>query len=586
MSTSTDRARARRRLSLSCLVLLAGWTLGQASGQELIYRLQGLSGDPNVQFGRMWRLVSVPDLDGDGVDDLVIATAQAWETNSPCFLNFAEGAYVIVSGATGGRISPVFYSCLPGSQGTSFDTIGDFNGDGRADLLLGRPRSFTGQGWVDVVDLATGTVNVTVESPFAANFDVIGNKVRSLGDLDGDGLPEFATVQDSQVPLEDGWLVFFSPDGSRVRQHHWLEIDTFGGAMLGIGDVDGDGFSDYIGSQPYVVYPTTRGVLNVFSGISGDLIHFISSPNGTQFSWFGASLENFYDLDQDGLDDILVMSRGQDSCSTWVAHPLFERARLDVISPASGEVVQTIRLAREGNPFLVGSCPGFVLDSGGDVNGDGIPDIAESRRTVSVGYIYSGATGVALFKHQGIVSSSGGARAESRIIPDVDGDGFDDWTLGAGRDDTGGLLAGSISVFRGAPGDAHTFCPGGINSSGMEAELYFDGPISISANFLHYVVENGPPGELALAVYGPNVASQPFGAGTLCVGGTAGLYRVGAPAAFDSAGRFVLAIDMTQGPMGSGPGAWMPGDRWITQVVYRDGITGNTTNAMDVTFTP
>jgi hypothetical protein len=95
------------------------------------------------RFGE--RLATVPDLDGDGVSDLL---ASAWDSDS---YGYHNGFAATVSGADGTRLQTI-----PGPQGTTeredfgfaVAAAGDLDGDGFGDLLVSAPDAGAGAGGI------------------------------------------------------------------------------------------------------------------------------------------------------------------------------------------------------------------------------------------------------------------------------------------------------------------------------------------------------------------------------------------------------------------------------------------------------
>ena len=131
----------------------------------------------------------------------------------------------------------------------------------------------------------------------------------------------------------------------------------FGANVRDAGDVDGDGYADFIGGAPN---PTGIGVAKVYSGRDGRLLHrFVGDQVG---DYFGVSVAGTGDLNNDGYGDLIV--------GAWffdVARAGSEEGLARVFSGKDGTVlynvtgVDTDRL-------------GTSVSGAGDVNADGHQD--------------------------------------------------------------------------------------------------------------------------------------------------------------------------------------------------------------------
>lgn len=247
-----------------------------------------------------------PDLDGDGLPDLVIGApyAVAETIDSP-------GRVYVYNGGVGLDEFPEW--TLSGTLsfegfGASVAGIGDFNGDGYGDLAVGSPLHssevfeggrvsvfYGGPGRDAVADLfSTGTSTV------AAHF---GSTVRGLKDFNGDGLGDLVALE----PQTETVSLFL---GSATSPDLIDDLSiTLRGYVLGaVGDVNGDGLSDFAIGHPGA--GGDEGRVEVYFGAS--------TPDGTP-DWIlsgnpgehlGYSIASAGDVNGDGYDDILVGGRG------------------------------------------------------------------------------------------------------------------------------------------------------------------------------------------------------------------------------------------------------------------------------------
>jgi hypothetical protein len=214
----------------------------------------------------------------------------------------------------------------------------------------------------------------------------------------------------------------------------------FGAVVTGAGDVNADGFDDFAVSE------LNHGVVRVFSGIDGTTLHEWSNPLPNNF--FGSSLSDVGDVNQDGYADLLVGADGMDSGS------MINAGKAILFSGVDGSILYewtgTMNYERLGYP----------VSGAGDLNQDGYPDLLVGATGATVGGIphagavnaYSGADGSLLFQCNrpnldgpfGVAVSDAG---------DVNNDGFPDVVIGSDQVDFGihtGL--GHVSIFSGADG--------------------------------------------------------------------------------------------------------------------------------------
>ena len=153
-----------------------------------------------------------------------------------------------------------------------------------------------------------------------------------------------------------------------------------------------------------------------------------------------------------------------------------------------------------------------------------------------------------------------------------------------------GGAAGLAHVITSAPLPPRNYCTPTPNTTGVPARISYRRSTSITDNELQLAVASGPPGELAVLLYGTERGvtplSVPIAAGSLCVAG--GIYRVG-PVFLDGTGGASLDLDFAARPLGAGPGAAAPGSTLYFQWAYRDGfgaVVWNASDGLAVTFCP
>ena len=161
--------------------------------------------------------------------------------------------------------------------GRSVASIGDLDGDGVTDLAVGANGDDDGGNsrgavWILFMN-SDGTVDSEqkisdTQGNFGGtldNFDRFGISVASIGDLDGDGVPDLAVGADRDHDGGDFrgavWILFMNNDGTVASEQKISDTagnfggaldngDIFGGSVASIGDLDGDGVPDLaVGAQ-------------------------------------------------------------------------------------------------------------------------------------------------------------------------------------------------------------------------------------------------------------------------------------------------------------------------------------------------
>ncbi|MGE5175388.1 MAG: FlgD immunoglobulin-like domain containing protein [Hyphomicrobiales bacterium] len=315
--------------------------------------------------------------------------------------------------------------------GTSVAIVGDVNGDGYADYLIGVPGA-TVDGFVAAgyVTLRSGKDGSEIRRLEGGSVAENRGYVAALGDVDGDGVPDYA-ISSPTLPIGDwtdaGDIVVIS--GATGAYLYLIDGNEngalYGERVCGIGDVDLDGKSDIAVGVPHhqvgVGIAIDAGAVMIYSGADGSLIRRIE---GTQsYGEFGFSVSPIGDVDGDGRADLIVGEPGDGATIHGAAH---------VISAWTGTQIYGFQSASTTDRF------GFAVASLGDVDGDGVADIAVSAPTASYATltengavpVFSGATKSPIFTIHGATNGRH-LGAVVRAAGDVDADGRGDIVVDA-----------------------------------------------------------------------------------------------------------------------------------------------------------
>ncbi len=412
-------------LPLMTASLLAGTLLGQGpgGGWDTFFQVDGTE-----TFGTLGRAAcSAGDINGDGVLDILVG----YPGKNAGGLTNAGTAWVL-SGVDGALLLELDGTASSDFLGYSVAGLGDLNGDGVPEMLVGAPFAdaggLTANGYARVFSGADGSLVYAINGQ--ANDDRLGDAVAAIGDLNSDGIADFliGAPQADFLSFVDAGVVYVysGADGSRIRTLSGSGAeDLFGAAISSIGDVNNDGTPDMLIGAPWATAggQWRAGYTDLISGADGAIIR--TFPGSVFYGEFGESVAGVEDVNADGVADVLIGASQEDHLGVSLAGKAY------VYSGASGA------LLREYGGQFSGDGLGSTIANAGDVDGDGVGDLligsprsdTADMADVGTAQLYSGATGALLHRVDGSQPGQnlGDALASAR---DVNGDGLCEFIIG------------------------------------------------------------------------------------------------------------------------------------------------------------
>jgi len=370
------------------------------------------------------------DVNADGYSDVLVGVSGV-----PFPLGgtaFAGGAYLYKGSATG--LSTVASWHITGTTSSNYGSVagaGDVNGDGYSDVIVGASgaNTYTGAAYLYYGNSTGLSTTAAWTGAGPSTYSNYGYSVGSAGDVNGDGYSDIIVGTYAVGGNAGAAYVYYGRSSAPATTASWSSTGAagsyYGASVAGVGDVNGDGFTDVMVGAPGT--GNYNGTAYLYYGRAVGLATTAAwTKSGTVSSLLGISVAAAGDINGDGFSDVVIGAAGLPGGGVAGAAFVYNGGAAGLGTGASW----SFTTAATNTEY------GWSVASAGDVNGDGYSEIIVGAygagSNAGAAYMYYGSpTGVsatASWTVTGAANSYFGGSVAS--AGDVDGDGYGDVMTG------------------------------------------------------------------------------------------------------------------------------------------------------------
>lgn len=253
--------------------------------------------------------VAAGNFDGDRRDELAVGLGPSTQSNSlVAILDDQAAGFALLS-----WVRAPWTAEYDVATGETWVAAGDVDGDGLDELVVGQGTFTPDGGRFAVFDDTLRQYNQMFDGrmPWPA-YNASNGEVRpGVGDVDGDGLAE-VILGIGAFPANGGWMVVLDDARFGFRRVRWLRLQwsaynaAVGATRPAVGDFDGDRRGEVaIGLD---AFPASGGFLQIRDDLPSGFPHrkWVRYPNVAYNAANGATRPATGDVDGDGRDELLV----------------------------------------------------------------------------------------------------------------------------------------------------------------------------------------------------------------------------------------------------------------------------------------